>query len=57
MNLFGHIFMIINKVAKEQGISESGFRIISNCGEDACQEVKHLHFHVVGGKKLGAKVV
>lgn len=45
------IFEKIPKIAKESGIT-SGYRIISNCGEDACQTVKHLHFHILGGKKM-----
>ncbi len=40
------------KVAKLEGVAESGFRVVSNCGDDACQSVHHLHFHVLGGKKL-----
>lgn len=39
-------------VARQEGISESGFRVISNAGPDACQSVRHLHFHVLGGQKL-----
>ena len=46
--LLGHIFAVIAKLAKEQGL-ENGYRIISNVGEDAGQTVKHLHFHVLGG--------
>ncbi len=57
IELMGKIIMIINKVAKEQGIAEKGFRVITNCGEDAGQLVKHLHFHIIGGKKLGSKIV
>ena len=49
--LLGHIFTVIAKLAKEQGL-ENGYRIISNVGEDAGQTVKHLHFHVLGGEKL-----
>ena len=45
------IFEAIPKVAKLEGL-ENGYRVITNCGEDGCQSVKHLHFHVVGGKKL-----
>ena len=45
------IFEAIPTVAKNAGIT-NGYRIISNCGEDACQTVKHLHFHILGGKKL-----
>ena len=40
------------RVAREQGILEEGFRVISNAGKDASQSVFHLHFHVVGGEKL-----
>jgi len=40
------------KVAREQGILDEGFRVISNAGKDASQSVFHLHFHVVGGEKL-----
>ena len=46
-----HIFEAIPKIAAEEGLS-NGYRIINNCGEDGCQTVKHLHFHVLGGKKL-----
>ena len=46
-----HIFEVIPTVAKQAGII-NGYRVITNCGEDACQTVKHLHFHVMGGKKL-----
>lgn len=39
------------KVAEVKGL-QGGFRVVSNCGDDACQTVKHLHFHVLGGKKM-----
>ncbi len=45
------IFEAIPEIAKEAGL-ENGYRIISNCGADACQSVKHLHFHILGGKQL-----
>lgn len=54
--LIGKIFTVIKKIAKEQGIAENGYRVIANCGEDGGQEVKHLHFHILGGKKLGTKI-
>ena len=54
--LIGKIFVVIKKIAKEQGIAENGYRVIANCGEDGGQEVKHLHFHILGGKKLGTKI-
>jgi histidine triad (HIT) family protein len=45
------IFEAIPKIAKQLGL-DGGYRIISNVGEDGCQSVKHLHFHILGGKKL-----
>ena len=50
-----HIFEKIPKIAKLQGIDS--YRIINNCGVDAGQTVMHLHFHLVGGTKLGEKIV
>ena len=45
------IFEAIPKIAASEGLS-NGYRVITNCGEDGCQSVKHLHFHILGGKKL-----
>lgn len=56
-NLIGKIFFAIKKIAKEQGIAEQGYRVISNCGKDAGQTVMHLHFHILGGRKLGEKIL
>ena len=39
-------------VAQLEGVDKTGYRVVSNCGDDACQSVKHLHFHVLGGKKM-----
>lgn len=47
------IFEAIAKVAKEEGLEEGGYRVVSNCGKDAGQTVFHLHFHLLGGKPLG----
>lgn len=44
------------QVAKHEGIEKTGYRMISNCGPDACQSVGHLHFHVLGGKQLGERM-
>ena len=55
-NIIGDIYLVINKIARDQGIAEKGFRVIVNCGEDGGQEVKHLHFHLIGGEKLGTKI-
>lgn len=54
--LVGKICTTINKIAKQEGIDQKGFRVIVNCGEDGGQEVKHLHFHLIGGKKLSVKL-
>lgn len=53
--IIGKIFTIIKKLAKENNL-ENGYRVVNNCGEDGGQEVKHLHFHLLGGRKLGMKV-
>lgn len=45
------IFEAIPKIAKSEGLS-NGYRIVSNVGEDGCQSVKHIHFHILGGRKL-----
>lgn len=42
----------IQEVAKKVGIDKSGYRVITNVGENGGQEVQHLHFHIVGGAKL-----
>ena len=47
----GHIFAVIAKLTKE--LDFDGFRVVTNCGDIAGQTVKHLHFHVLGGKQLG----
>lgn len=51
------IHKAINKIAREQGFAESGYRIVVNCGKDAGQEVMHLHYHVLAGEKFGDKIV
>lgn len=47
-----HIFEVAAKIAEKEGFS-NGFRIVTNCGEDAGQTVRHLHFHLLAGKKMG----
>lgn len=47
-----HMYEVINKIAKEKQIDKTGYRVVTNCGEDAGQEVMHLHFHILGGAKL-----
>ncbi|MCH4084303.1 MAG: histidine triad nucleotide-binding protein [Olsenella sp.] len=47
----------VKEVAKRTGIDKQGFRVIANTGADAGQTVMHLHLHVLGGKKLGEKIL
>ncbi|MBR4034874.1 MAG: histidine triad nucleotide-binding protein [Clostridia bacterium] len=49
------IFEVIPEIAKGENLG-GGYRVISNCGADACQSVKHLHFHILGGTQLGEKM-
>lgn len=50
--LLAKMFKIIKEIAKNQGIEETGYRVVTNIGEDGGQAVKHLHFHILGGTKL-----
>lgn len=43
-------------IAEQEGVAESGFRVVTNCGRDGAQSVEHLHFHLLGGAKLGEKM-
>ena len=52
IDIVSHIFKVINKLVVELKIADAGYRIINNCGEDGGQTVKHLHFHVIGGRSL-----
>jgi histidine triad (HIT) family protein len=51
--LLGKLLHEAAEVARDAGIGDSGFRLITNVGRDAGQEIKHLHFHVLGGEPLG----
>ena len=50
-----HIFEIIPQIAAAEKL-ENGYRVVSNCGDDAGQTVHHLHFHILGGKKLALEM-
>ncbi len=54
-DVVAHIFKCIPIIAKELNLD--GYRIINNCKENGGQTVMHLHFHLMGGKKLGEKIV
>lgn len=47
------IWEVVPKLAEELGIAESGFRVVANSGEWAGQSVPHLHFHILGGRRMG----
>lgn len=50
--LIGELFLAAQKIAKERGVSQTGYRLIFNVGRDAGQTVDHLHLHLIGGEKL-----
>ena len=50
--LIAHIFLVAKEIVKELGIAGTGYRIVSNCGEDGGQTVPHIHFHILGGRSL-----
>lgn len=52
MPIISKIFTTAKKLAEDFGISETGFRIVTNCGRDGGQSVGHLHFHLLGGREL-----
>ena len=49
----GHMFIVARDLARSEGIADDGYRLLVNCGENANQEVLHLHMHLVGGIRLG----
>lgn len=55
-NVLAALVRAIGAVARQEGIEE-GLRVVSNCGPDACQSVPHLHFHLLGGRKMADKMV
>ena len=46
------LLQAVQTIAAQEGVAEDGFRIISNCGDNGCQSVHHLHIHLLGGAKL-----
>ena len=53
--VIAHIFEVIPIIARAEGL-EKGYRVVSNCGSDAGQTVKHLHFHILGGRELALQM-
>jgi len=52
----GRLFTVAAKIAQQEGIAESGYRLIVNCNRDGGQDVYHLHMHILGGRALGPMV-
>ncbi|MBV1914450.1 MAG: histidine triad nucleotide-binding protein [Pseudomonadales bacterium] len=52
-NIAGKILVTATRMAKEQGISKSGYRVAMNCGDEGGQTVGHIHMHVLGGRQMG----
>ena len=50
--LLGEMIDVANKLAKERSIDNDGFRLVFNCGQNAGQDVYHLHMHLLGGRKM-----
>ena len=50
--LIGYLHGVISRITKDLALSQ-GFRVVNNCGKDGGQEVEHLHFHLLGGEKMG----
>lgn len=50
--VIGHIFEVAGRLARQQGIADSGFRVVVNSGADAGQSVFHLHYHLLGGRHM-----
>ena len=51
--MVGRLVLVATRIAAEQGIAESGYRLLMNSGPDAGQTVPHLHLHLLGGDRLG----
>ena len=54
--LVGHMVEVANKLAVSEDISESGYRVVVNCGQQGGQEVQHLHMHLLGGRQLAGNL-
>lgn len=52
-DLISKIIFAGNKIAKEKGLIDSGYRFVINCNRDAGQAVFHLHMHILGGRRMG----
>ena len=51
-NLIGHLFLVANQIAEQEGIQKNGYRLIINHGAHGGQEIFHLHLHLIGGRRM-----
>jgi len=51
--LAGHLILVANALARQEGIAESGYRVVLNCNRDGGQSIDHLHLHLLGGRPMG----
>ncbi|MCL5062180.1 MAG: histidine triad nucleotide-binding protein [Nitrospiraceae bacterium] len=51
-DLVGHLLKVANKIAKDKGIAERGFRVVTNCNPESGQTVYHIHLHILGGRQM-----
>ena len=54
--VLGRMFIVAAEIARQEGIADSGYRLIVNCGHHGGQEIYHLHMHLLGGQVLGPMV-
>jgi histidine triad (HIT) family protein len=50
--LMGHLMLVVKRIAEQEGVAESGYRVVINTGDEGGQTVPHLHVHILGGKQL-----
>ncbi len=55
-SLVGNMAKVANQLAREEGIAESGYRVVINCGQQGGQLVPHLHMHLLGGRQLSGRL-
>lgn len=56
VEMAGRLMLAAKRIAAAEGVSETGYRLVANSGADAGQVVHHLHFHLIGGRKMGPKL-
>ncbi len=56
-DILSGVLRAVPAVAAAAGVAENGFRLINNCGKDGGQTIRHVHFHLIGGRVLGEKLL